>query len=132
MIEQRRAAAAVAVARIRAEKAIPTAEQLWVSVADLLGRAIHFVAACERDLLAVAQQIGFLHFEPAGVFAAAAAEVNAGLERPHIARAYFDVHDAVANRYRHHLRVEQIAIAAKNALAFIEQPLLERLAAREQ
>ena len=73
------------------------------------------------DLRAGAQKIELLELDAGGVLTAAAAEGDAGVERPHVLRGDFDVDHTLMKRDRPDLRVAQVSCVAQDARRLLDQ-----------
>src|SRR5690349_20120008 len=96
---------------------------MWIQVANLVTGSVDAVLMRQSDFTAAAEQVRFLQFNAGRIFAAGSTVLNSRLERPDIAGAHFEIDDAVVISDRPNLRIEQIAVAAQNALAFPQQSI---------
>ena len=93
--------------------------------------AVHVVRPAERQLLAVAEQVFLLELDRARVFATLAAEVDAGVQRPGIARANFEIDRLPVLGHRANDCVIQVVVGAQDALGLLHEAMPIRLATRE-
>ncbi len=72
-----------------------TAQNIRIGPVHEARTAIDILRVADFEILAGTEEVGIRYLEPEGIGATAAAEVNAGLQRPDVVRDDLDVDDTV-------------------------------------
>jgi len=110
----------------------PGREEVGVGVVERQEVAIDVPAPVELELLPRAEEVLLGDLQRRLVLAALAAEIDARVERPVVARAHDEVDRAAVPGHRLDGRVVQVVVGAQDALGLLHEPVHVRVAGPEQ